>query len=132
LLHLARQLGIGDRVHVLCAIGEAVLLSLYSAAEALLHPSFCEGFGNPVAEAMACGCPVVTSGVSAMAEVAGGAARLVDPAVVESIAAGLVDVVEGSGLAAEMRLAGLIRASRLGWRGYAMANLAVYRRILRA
>jgi glycosyltransferase involved in cell wall biosynthesis len=132
LLDLARRLGIGDRVHVCSAIDEATLLSLYSSAKALLHPSFCEGFGNPVAEAMACGCPVVTSGVSAMAEVAGGAARLIDPRAVESIAAGLVDVIDEAGRAAEMRVAGLVRASGLGWRDYAMANLAVYRRILDA
>ncbi len=132
LLDLARRLGVGNRVHLCAAIGEAALLSLYSSAKALLHPSFCEGFGNPVAEAMACGCPVVTSGVSSMAEVAGGTARLVDPHDEKSIAAGLVGVIDDARRAAQMRAAGLIRAGRLEWRDYAMANLAIYRRIIGA
>ncbi len=132
MLDLARRAGVGGRVHVCSAISEATLLSLYSSAVALLHPSFCEGFGNPVAEAMASGCPVVTSSVSAMAEVAGGAARLVDPRSVESIAAGLVDVVDDTGRAAKMRVAGRNRASSLNWRDYAKANLAIYRRVLDA
>ena len=65
--------------------------SFMRGAAALLHPppSLCEGFGNPVAEAMACGCPVVTSNVSAMPEVAGGAALLADPRDPGAIAAAL-------------------------------------------
>ena len=58
----------------------------YNAAELLVFPSICEGFGLPVMEAMACGVPVVTSYGSSLEEVAGGAAVLVDPYSVESIA----------------------------------------------
>ncbi len=130
LLDLARRLGVGGRVHVLSAVGDDILPLLYSSAKALLHPSFCEGFGNPVAEAMACGCPVVTSGISAMPEVAGGAALLIDPCDVGSIASGLLGVVDDTHRATGMRAAGLVRAGSLDWRGYASANLAVYRRIL--
>jgi glycosyltransferase involved in cell wall biosynthesis len=72
LLKLARQLGVGDRVRLTGPVERAELVQLYSSAEFLLHPSLCESFGNPVLEAMACGCPVVTSSISAMPEVAGG------------------------------------------------------------
>jgi len=54
-------------------------VALYCGAEALLYTSVYEGFGMPVLEAMACGCPVITGDRSSMPEVAGGAALLVDP-----------------------------------------------------
>lgn len=130
LLSLAETLGIGGRVLVLPEVPEDRLALLYAAASALLHPSFCEGFGNPVAEAMASGCPVVTSDRSAMPEVAAGAARLVDPHDPASIAEGLRRVVSDPNTAAQMRLAGLARAAELDWRRFAAANLAIYRQLL--
>lgn len=127
---IARSLGVGDRVRFLPEVDESQLLQLYGAAIALLHPSFAEGFGNPVVEAMACGCPVVTSNVSSMPEVAGGAALLVDPHDPGSIAARLREVAYSPGRADELRQAGLERASSLHWRDFAAANLAIYRRVL--
>ena len=107
-------------------------MQLYCGAEALLHPSFIEGFGNPVAEAMACGCPVVTSDCSAMPEVAGGAALLADPRDPGAIAAALKRAVEDPALAADLRARGLRRAAELDWRAFAAANCALYRRVLSA
>jgi glycosyltransferase involved in cell wall biosynthesis len=128
----ARRLGIADRVHFLPAVDRDTLVALYGHAAALLHPSFCEGFGNPLAEAMACGCPVVTSGLSAMPEVTGGAALLVDPADVGSIAGALRRVVDDPAVAAVMRERALARARSLRWEDFAAANLAIYRRVLGA
>lgn len=127
---LARELGIAGRVHFLGAINRAALVQLYVGAEVLLHPSFIEGFGNPVAEAMACGCPVVASDCSAMPEVAGGAALLVDPHDPGAIAAALRQIVGDPALAADLRARGLARAAELDWRSFAEANLALYRRVL--
>jgi len=129
---LVRALGLDSRVCVLEPIDRAALVQLYSAAAALLHPSFIEGFGNPVAEAMACGCPVITSNCSAMPEVTGGAALLVDPYDTTSIAAALRRVTQDSALAAELRQLGLARAAELDWRAFAAANLALYRKVLAA
>lgn len=130
LVSLARRHKVEDRVHFTGAVSFEMLLQLYSGASALLHPSLCEGFGNPVAEAMACGCPVITSNLSAMPEVAGGAARLVNPRDIQEIAAALRDVVADPGLAQEMRAKGLARAKQLSWTRFAKANLAIYRRLL--
>jgi glycosyltransferase involved in cell wall biosynthesis len=129
---LVQKLGLDGQVHVLEPIDRAALVQLYSAAAALLHPSFIEGFGNPVAEAMACGCPVITSNCSAMPEVTGGAALLVDPYDTTSIAAALRRVTQDPALAAELRQLGLARAAQLDWRAFAAANLALYRKVLAA
>jgi glycosyltransferase involved in cell wall biosynthesis len=70
-------------------VGDDELASLYRGARCLVYASLYEGFGIPVAEALACGCPVVTTAGSPMAELAGGEAVLVDPTDVESIRAGI-------------------------------------------
>jgi glycosyltransferase involved in cell wall biosynthesis len=127
---LAQALGLSGRVHVLPVVDSDALVTLYGAARVLLHPSFAEGFGNPVAEAMACGCPVVTSTTSSMPEVAGGAALLADPHDIMSIADRLLAVVRSPARAEWMRAAGLTRARELRWRCFAAANLALYRRLL--
>ncbi|WP_336980702.1 glycosyltransferase family 1 protein [Altererythrobacter fulvus] len=132
LLELARDLGVGGRVRLLPAIARDDLVQLYSAADVLLHPSFCEGFGMPPAEAMACGCPVVTSDLSSMPEVAGGAALLADPHDPAALADALRRVVEHPALAATMRRRGLARAAALSWRAFAEANVALYRAVISA
>lgn len=130
LLAIARDAGLSGRVHILPAIERETLIALYSSAEALLHPSLCEGFGNPLAEAMACGCPVVTSDRSAMPEVTGGAALLVDPDDPAAIAAALREIIDHPATAATLRAAGQARAAKLSWIGFATATLEVYRRVL--
>jgi glycosyltransferase involved in cell wall biosynthesis len=127
---LAHALGIAGRVHFLDTVERPALVQLYAGAEALLHPSLAEGFGNPLAEAMACGCPVVTSDRSAMPEVTGGAALLCDPEDPGTMAALLLRVVEDRALAADLRARGLQRAAMLDWRAFAAANLALYRAVL--
>jgi glycosyltransferase involved in cell wall biosynthesis len=124
---LARDLGLAGRVHFPEPVSTADLVAFYNAASALLHPSLCEGFGNPLAEAMACGTPVVTSNLSAMPEVTGGAALLVDPRDPASIAEALRRILDEPGLAARLREKGLARAKALDWRRFAAEHLAVYR-----
>jgi glycosyltransferase involved in cell wall biosynthesis len=76
-------------VRFLTDVSNDELACLYRGALLAAYPSLYEGFGLPVLEAMACGCPVLTSNTSSMPEVAGGAALLVEPTDVESIASGL-------------------------------------------
>jgi glycosyltransferase involved in cell wall biosynthesis len=101
------------------------LAALLRGALCLAYPSLWEGFGIPVLEAMLCGAPVVTSRGSAMEEVAGGAAELVDPADVDSIAAGIERALARRD---ELRAAGLERARRFGWAATADAVIDCYRK----
>ena len=126
----AAELGLAGRVEVMAAVGRDELIALYGHALALCHPSLLEGFGNPLAEAMACGCPVVTSNVSAMPEVTGGAALLAGPNDIPALAAALRRVADEPGLAAMLRERGLARTAALSWRAFAAANVAIYREVL--
>jgi glycosyltransferase involved in cell wall biosynthesis len=104
-----------DRVHFAGVVQEAELPALYRGAEALVFPSLYEGFGLPVLEAMACGTPVITANISAMPEVAGDAALLVDPISVEQIANSIEKVVNDDSLRLCLRNKGLIRAAQFSW-----------------
>jgi glycosyltransferase involved in cell wall biosynthesis len=102
------------------------LAAHYCGARCVLYPSLYEGFGLPVLEAMACGAPVVTSFGTAMEEVAGGAAVLVDPLSPESIAAG---IAEASARRDELVSLGLARASQFTWSAAADAVEALWREL---
>ena len=88
---------------------------LYNGAIACVLPSFHEGFGIPIIEAMACGTPVITSNCSAMPEVAGDAAILVDPYSVESIATAMREVLNNPQRVDSMKMAGMERAKMFRW-----------------
>lgn len=129
---LARDLGVIDRVRIRSAVSFRELTALYGGAMVLLHPSFIEGFGNPPAEAMACGCPVITSGCSAMPEVAADAALYADPHDADSFARQLVRIETSPQFVGELRARGLARAAQLRWSDFAKANLDIYRDVLAA
>jgi alpha-1,3-rhamnosyl/mannosyltransferase len=117
----------GDGVRWLGRVPDEELATLYRGARCLVYPSLYEGFGIPVAEAMACGCPVVTSRGSAMADVADGAAVLVDPLDPPAIAAGVDEAVARR---AELVARGLERAAAFTWDRAAAAAVDAYRKAL--
>jgi glycosyltransferase involved in cell wall biosynthesis len=129
---LADELGMRDRVIFAGYVPDGDLPALYSACDAFAFPSLFEGFGVPVLEAMACGAPVVTSDVSATAEVAGSAAVLVDPHSVASIRDGLRRALSDDGLRGDLVAFGRARAAQFSWRRAADETYAVYERVLRA
>jgi glycosyltransferase involved in cell wall biosynthesis len=88
---------------------------LYNGARAFVLPSLHEGFGVPIVEAMACGTPVITSNCSAMPEIAGGAALLVNPISVEQIAYALEQIVSDDAVRLCLRKKGLARAAQFSW-----------------
>lgn len=106
--------------------------ALMAASGALVLPSLEEGFGLPVAEAMAAGLPVVCSRGSALEEVAGGAATLVDPLDTGSIALGMESLLDSPELQARQRAQGLEQSRRFDWDVAAAHTLELYRRVLAA
>jgi glycosyltransferase involved in cell wall biosynthesis len=100
-------------------------VNFYRAADVFVYPSLNETFGLPILEAMACGCPVVTSDTSAMPETAGQAALLADPREPASIARAIVAAVGPD--RDRLRDLGLRRASQFSWGATAAATLDVYR-----
>jgi glycosyltransferase involved in cell wall biosynthesis len=102
------------------------LVDLYRGASALVFPSLYEGFGMPVVEAMACGCPVASSNAAALPEVAGTAARLFDPRSVDDIVVAVDEVLRDP----EQWIArGLEQAKGFTWEACARAHDAVYREL---
>ena len=109
-------------------LDDADKVAILGGAAALAFPSRHEGFGLPVLEAMACGTPVLTSNVSALPEVAGDAALLVDPEDEEAIAGGLARLLVDVGLRERLRVAGLARAARFTWDETARRTIEVLHR----
>jgi glycosyltransferase involved in cell wall biosynthesis len=105
---------------------DADLPALYSGALAFVFPTLWEGFGIPVAEAMACGTPVITSNLSSLPEVAGDAGVLVDPYRVEDIAAAMYRLWTDSALRQTLRERGLVNARRFSWDNAARQTMQVF------
>lgn len=103
----------------------------YSGAQLLLFPSLYEGFGLPIAEAMACGCPVITSNVSSMPEVGGKAALYVDPKSIKSIANGIKIVLTDDKLKNRMIKSGLTQAKKFSWQKSAAKTIKIYKNLLK-
>jgi glycosyltransferase involved in cell wall biosynthesis len=125
-----RRLGLGDAVIVLPFVDRRVLAALYRRAALLLQPSEREGFGLPVAEAMACGTPVVASQLSALVEVGGRAATYCPvgdvPAWASAVSALLDERAEASGDWYARRAAGITQSRRFSWREHARQMTELY------
>jgi len=111
-------------------VAEEDLPHLYRAAEVLVYPSLYEGFGLPPLEAMACGCPVLSSTRGALGEVVGEAAATVDPEDISALQGELARLAGDEALRTPLRAAGLARAKLFDWQKTAAATLAVYSRAL--
>ncbi len=112
-----------DRVVLAGRQTDGAVAALLSSCAVMAYPSLHEGFGLPVLEAMAAGAPVVTSARSSLPEVAGGAAVLVDPTDVDSIADGILDAMDRRD---ELIAAGRARASTRTWLDVGRETLAAY------
>ena len=124
---LERMTGDGSVVKI-GHIADDVLAALYRRANLFVFPSLAEGFGLPVAEAMACGTPVVTSQISSMPEVAGDVALLVDPEDVDEIAAAIARLLGDQSLRRGLRDRGLEQARSFSREALVPRLFEVYRR----
>ena len=118
------------RIHRVGYISEEKLRGLYHRASIFLYLSLMEGFGLPLLEAMASGCPILASNLSSMPEIAGGAACLVDPHDAEAIAQGMVKLAEDRAYANELVEKGKARAKQMTWRACAHRTVEVYREMV--
>jgi glycosyltransferase involved in cell wall biosynthesis len=128
LCRIAAEAEAPEAVVLLGDVSEDRLRALYRGAAALMYPSFYEGFGLPLVEAMASGTPVVASSAASIPEVVGDAAMLLDPADAPAWADAITRIVNDEGLRRRLRAAGLTRASQFTWRRTAELTLDVYRR----
>lgn len=115
-----------DKIHVTGYAARDAARELYRSAEAFVYPSLAEGFGLPILEAMAAGCPVLTSNRSSMSEVAGDAALLADPDDPGDIAVQMRRLLVEPGLRDELRQRGVARAAEFSWRRAADLTAQVY------
>jgi glycosyltransferase involved in cell wall biosynthesis len=117
---------VADRVDFTGFVDDADLLQLYGACDLFVFPSFYEGFGLPILEAMACARAVACSNLTAMPEVADGAGILFDPHSAEEMARAMSDVLLDSELKARLERLGTYRAAQFSWEQAAKRTLEVY------
>ncbi len=127
----AVELGVTDSVHWYGSISNAELPLMYAAADAFVFPTLYEGFGLPVAEAMACATPVACSQTSSLPEIAGDAALLFPPTDSVAIATAIMTLLKSAEVRTEMRERGAQQVQKFSWEHTARQTLDVYRRICR-
>jgi len=118
-----------DRVLVRSGISTETLVGLYGRACALVFPSLYEGFGLPVLEAMASGCPVIATNLTSVPEVAGDAALACDPRDTDAFAKNMRLLIEDDGLRQELIRKGIERAAGFSWDTTVRETVAAYREI---
>lgn len=126
ILQKAKENGVGERIRFTGFVPDDELVHFYNAAEVLVLPSFDEGFGLPVVEAMACGTPVAASRAGSLPEVVGDAGRFFDPHQPETLRDCLREILLDGSLRHELSIRGLARAKQFTWEGAAQAALATF------
>lgn len=127
-LQLVKDLGIQDRVHFAGWVSHDDLPVFYNLADLFVLPSLCEGFGIPLLEAMACGCPIVAANTCTPPEIVEEAGYFVNPLDVGEIASGIKHVLLDQSRREEMARRGLSRVQSFGWAQCAKETLSVLER----
>lgn len=130
IFHLVRELDLEKQVRFTGYVSDGELPLWYNAAAVLVFPSVYEGFGLPVAEAMACGTPVVAANTSAIPEAAGAAARLFKAQDATALSEHIAAVLDDPDLTAKMREQGMLQARQFSWERAGQELVDIYRRVL--
>lgn len=131
LADLARGLGITESIRDMGRISDEEVLGTYNGAEMLVLPSFYEGFGFTILEAMACGIPSVVSTGGSIPEVAGNASIICDPGEPDSFAVAIETLLTDTGRRDELIRLGLDRIKHFGWHETGRQTLQVYEQVLK-
>jgi len=126
---LVRRHGLQSQIHTLKLKDDAQLRELYLASDAILYPSWWEGFGWPPLEALACGTPVVASNRGSLPEITGTAALQINPEDASAMADAVRRVFDDGALRDQLRAAGLIQAAKFPWRKTAEEAAHIYRSV---
>jgi glycosyltransferase involved in cell wall biosynthesis len=132
LSQLARDHGVEQAVDFRGYVSDEDLAELYREAVASVFVSRAEGFGYPVVEAMASGCPVITSNRSSMLEIAGDSAWLVDPEDPDAIAEAMATLTRDSSERKRLVALGLLRCQRFSVERMSRETLSVYQNVMRS
>ncbi|MCK4353365.1 glycosyltransferase family 4 protein [candidate division WOR-3 bacterium] len=124
---LINKLGLQDKVWYYTNISEQELSLFYSASDLFVLPSFYEGFGVPVLEAMACGVPVITSNISSLPEVAGNACIFTNPNSHSELANQMYQVLYNNSLKEDLISKGIDQASKFSWEKTVSGTVRIYK-----
>jgi glycosyltransferase involved in cell wall biosynthesis len=125
-----RQSLLKENIHLLGFIPDSDLVGIFNLANLYCQPSFAEGFGLPVLQAMACGIPVACSNTHSLPEIAGKAAKYFDPNDIDSITKTIVNVLEDQTLRQELITQGLKQAEKYSWSKTATNTINIYQEAL--
>jgi glycosyltransferase involved in cell wall biosynthesis len=123
---LARELRVDHRVLILENLTDDEVVALYSSCHCFLFPSLYEGFGLPILEAMQCGAPVITSNLSSCPEVAGNAAIMVNPNMVQEIRGAINEICGNESLRKDLIAKGFEQAKKFSWDNFAQDMKKIY------
>ena len=130
IFQLVESLNLTDSIRFPGYVPQTDMPLWYNAASLFVYPSHFEGFGLPVLEAMACGTPVITSTTSSLPEVAGEAARLVEPTAIATLAETMATTMSQPDLQIDMKEKGLAQAAKFSWEKTARETVAIYQRVI--
>jgi len=118
-----------NRIHIIGHVPDEHLAEIYNGAMALVYPSLYEGFGLPIVEAMACGCPVICSNTASMPEAAGDAALFINPKKSEELSSAIESVVLDEEIRKDLINKGHAQAKRFSWERTARKTLDVFKKV---
>ena len=130
ILQLIKELNLIDKIKILGYVSTKDLVGIYNLATVYCQPSFYEGFGLPVLEAMACGCPVVAANASSLPEICGKAALMVDPYDINDIAEKIWEVISDKEIKDKLVRRGPAQAKQFSWEKTAYETYKVYQKVV--